>query len=176
MRRSGIVGRRARASLAGRLTERLSARLATRLAARLAGRVAACLADRRGSSAVEFALVSPVLLLLLCGIVAFGIYLGAANSLRQLAAEAARASVAGVTDDERATLARQRVATSLSGGSFFAPGSVDVAVGPDPTDPLLYTVTLSFNAATLGLGGLSRVVPVPPDAMRSRVSVRRGGL
>lgn len=133
----------------------------------------ACL---RGSSAVEFALVTPVLLVLLAGILAFGIFLGAANTLRQLAGEAARASVAGVTDAERASLAQQRVANSLASGSFFRPGSVDVQVGPDAGDPTLYTVTLSYDASALGIGTLAKLVPLPPQAMRSTVSVRKGGL
>lgn len=131
---------------------------------------------RRGGAAVEFALVAPVLLLLLGGILAFGVFLGAANTLRQLAAEAARASVAGVTDSERASLAQQRVSLSLASGGFFRPGSVDVQVGPDAGDPTLYTVTLSFDATALGLGTLAKLVPLPPNALRSTVSVRRGGL
>ena len=75
---------------------------------------------RRGSSAVEFALVAPVLFLLFAGIAVFGICLGAAHNLRQIAAEAARASVAGVTDAERANLADRkstRLNSSHSGES-----------------------------------------------------------
>lgn len=139
-----------------------------------AGRFRACV---EGGAAVEFALVAPVLLALLAGILAFGIFLGASNTLRQLAAEAARASVAGVTDAERASLAQQRVAVSLAAGSFFRPGSVGVQVGPDAADPTLYTVTLSYDARALGLGTLARLVPaLPPETLRSTVSVRRGGL
>ncbi|GBU15936.1 MULTISPECIES: TadE/TadG family type IV pilus assembly protein [Methylobacterium] len=132
--------------------------------------------DAGGSSAVEFAIVAPVLIALFAGIVVFGLYLGAMSSLRQLAAEAARASVAGVTDAERASLARQRVDTSLAGGSLFRPGSVGVEVGADLGDPTLYVVTLSYDSTALGLGGFARLVPLPPDMMRSRVAVRRGGL
>lgn len=131
--------------------------------------------DARGAAAVEFALVLPVLVTLLFGILIYGIYLGAAHNLREIAAEAARASVAGISDDERATLARQRVNAAL-GSSLFRPGVVGVQVGPDPSDATLYTVTLSVEAKALGLTGLSGLVPMPPDILKSTVSVRRGGL
>ncbi|WP_417260270.1 TadE/TadG family type IV pilus assembly protein [Celeribacter sp.] len=48
---------------------------------------------QEGATAIEFALVLPLLLSILFGIVAFGQYFAIANSLQQLAAEAARYSV-----------------------------------------------------------------------------------
>lgn len=129
----------------------------------------------QGSSAVEFALLVPVLLIVFAGIMVFGIYLGASHNLRQLASDAARASIAGVSDDERGQLARQRVSAALAEGAMFKPGTVTVQVGADPADATLYTVTLSFDARTLGFSGLSGLVPLPPDLIRSSVSIRRGG-
>jgi Flp pilus assembly protein TadG len=131
---------------------------------------------RSGSSAVEFALVAPMLLLLFAGIAVFGICLGAANNLRQIAAEAARASVAGITDTERATLAQNTVNRSLSTGAMFRPGSVAVQVGPDPSDATVYTVTVTLDANSLGINAFSRLLPMLPSLLRSTVSVRKGGL
>lgn len=131
---------------------------------------------RRGSSAVEFALVAPVLLCLFAGITVFGICLGAAHNLRQIAAEAARASVAGVTDTERASLAQSTVDRSLASGAMFRPGSVAVQVGPDPNDAAIYTVTITFDATSLGINAFSRLLPMLPHVLRSTVSVRKGGL
>ena len=131
---------------------------------------------RRGSSAVEFALVAPMLLLLFAGIAVFGICLGAANNLRQIAAEAARASVAGVTDTERASLARSVVNRSLRAGAMFSPGSITVQVGPDPNDATVYTVTVTLDATTLGINVFAKLLPMLPSVMRSTVSVRKGGL
>jgi Flp pilus assembly protein TadG len=133
-------------------------------------------ACRRGSSAVEFALVAPMLLLLFAGITVFGICLGAANNLRQIAAEAARASIAGVTDTERASLAQNTVNRSLSLGAMFRPGSVAVQVGPDPADSSIYTVTVTLDATSLGINTFSRLLPMLPNVLRSTVSVRKGGL
>ena len=148
----------------------MSVRLLCRRGAR------ACLASRSGSAAVEFALVTPLLLLLFAGITLFGICLGAAHNLRQIAAEAARASVAGVTDSERASLAQSTVNHSLSTGAMFKPGSVAVQVGTNPLDATVYTVTLSFDATSLGLNAFSRLLPLLPTVLTSTVSVRRGGL
>ncbi|WP_267427282.1 TadE/TadG family type IV pilus assembly protein [Methylobacterium sp. GC_Met_2] len=134
------------------------------------------LACRSGSSAVEFALVAPLLLLLFAGIGMLGICLGAAHNLRQIAAEAARASVAGITDTERATLAQNTVNRSLSTGAMFRPGSVAVQVGSDPNDATIYTVTLSANTASLGINAFSRLLPMLPTILRSTISVRKGGL
>ena len=131
---------------------------------------------RRGSSVVEFALVAPVLLCLFAGITVFGICLGAAHNLRQIAAEAARASVAGVTDTERASLAQSTVDRSLASGAMFRPGSVAVQVGPDPNDAAIYTVTITFDATSLGINAFSRLLPMLPHVLRSTVSVRKGGL
>lgn len=134
------------------------------------------LACRSGSSAVEFALVAPLLLMLFAGITAFGICLGAIHNLRQIAAEAARASIAGVTDTERATLAQTMVNRSLSGGAMFRPGSVAVQVGPDPSDAAIYTVTVTLDANALGINVFSKLIPMLPSVLRSSISVRKGGL
>jgi len=134
------------------------------------------LACRCGSSAVEFALVAPILLMLFAGITAFGICLGAAHNLRQIAAEAARASIAGVTDRERETLAQTMVLRSLSSGAMFRPESVKVLVGPDPKDATMYTVTVTLDANTLGINVFSKLIPMLPTVLRSTISIRKGGL
>ncbi|MDQ0448923.1 TadE/TadG family type IV pilus assembly protein [Methylobacterium aerolatum] len=131
---------------------------------------------RRGGAAVEFALIAPVLLLLFAGIAVFGICLGAAHNLRLVAAEAARASIGGVTDAERASLAQTTVTRSLTNGALFRPGSVSVEVGADPTDANVTVVTVRLDASTLGLGSFARLVPQIPAFLTSTVSVRRGGL
>lgn len=136
-------------------------------------RLAFCI---RGGAAVEFALVAPMLLLLFAGIAVFGICLGAAHNLRLVAAEAARASIGGVTDAERASLAQTMVARSLGNGAMFRPGSVTVQVAPDPADANVTIVTVTLDATSLGLGAFSRLLPQLPNVLSSTVSVRRGGL
>ncbi len=49
----------------------------------------------RAASAVEFAMLLPLFLVLVFGIVVFGAYFTMVHGVQQLAAEAARSSVAG---------------------------------------------------------------------------------
>ncbi|MBU2865843.1 TadE/TadG family type IV pilus assembly protein [Pacificibacter marinus] len=72
--------------------------------------------EEDGATAVEFALVLPLLLSIIFGIVAFGQYFAIANSLQQFAAEAARYSVSEPYLADR----KDRAETFLSfpGGRF----------------------------------------------------------
>ena len=71
-----------------------------------------CFKDQRAVAAVEFALVLPFFIALVFGIIIFGSYLAVVHGVQQLAAEAARSSVAGLTDSERASLAQSYVTAS----------------------------------------------------------------
>jgi len=64
-------------------------------------RPATLLHDRRGASAVEFALVAPLFVLLLCGICVYAVWFLLAISVQSLATESARASLGGLDDSER---------------------------------------------------------------------------
>jgi Flp pilus assembly protein TadG len=66
-------------------------------------------ADRSGAAAVEFALISPILIVLFWGIISYGGYFFTAHTVQQLANDAARAAVAGLDDAERTQLARDCV-------------------------------------------------------------------
>lgn len=120
--------------------------------------------------------MAPMLITLFAGITVFGLFLGAAHNLRLVTAEAARASIAGITDAERASIARDTVMRSLSHGAMFKPGSVTVQVNADSGDPDVTVVTVTLDATTLGLGLFSRILPQLPNILSSTVSVRRGGL
>lgn len=61
--------------------------------------------DQTGAVAVEFVLIAPILLTLLFGIMTTGYYMGVSHSVSQLAAGAARTSVAGLDQIERESLA-----------------------------------------------------------------------
>jgi Flp pilus assembly protein TadG len=62
-------------------------------------------ADQSGAVAVEFVLIAPILITLLFGIVTVGYFMGVSHSVGQLAAGAARSSVAGLDTTERKQLA-----------------------------------------------------------------------
>jgi Flp pilus assembly pilin Flp len=73
------------------------------------------LRDRRGTSAVEFALIAPFLLLLVAAILAYGSIFATSLSLQQLAAETARASIGGLNDSERQSLAQAHLNATKGG-------------------------------------------------------------
>lgn len=65
--------------------------------------------DRRGVAAIEFAIIAPMLILLLFAMVMYGGWFWMAHSVQSLASEGARAAVAGLDPVEREQLARSFV-------------------------------------------------------------------
>jgi Flp pilus assembly pilin Flp len=98
---------------------RMSERISTRNA-RLR-QVAALLADRRGSNAVEFALLAPIVCFLLFGLIYFGLYLGIANSLQQISADTGRYAMVGRDQTERTALVNRWIADTAKNYPLIVP-------------------------------------------------------
>lgn len=128
-----------------------------------------------GAAAVEFAIVFPVALIFFCGLLAYGMYFGAAHSVQQLAADAARASVSGLTHAERAAIAASHVAAS--GGSYplLRKDRVSVLAQPLAADPSQFEVRVSFNSEDLPIWVLSGFVPLPDKTIERVAIIKRGG-
>ncbi|MDX6806918.1 TadE/TadG family type IV pilus assembly protein [Terrihabitans rhizophilus] len=131
--------------------------------------------DEGGASAVEFALVAPVFLMLVIGIFAFGLYLGTAHCVQQLAAEAARASVAGLSPAERSSLAQGLVTNSLPSYTLLDPAALSLAVNADPADANLINIDLSYDTSGMGIWAFERLLPLPPKMIHRGAVIRRGG-
>ena len=129
--------------------------------------------DRRGAIAVEFALVAPIVVVLLFGIVAFGAVISVDNGLQQLVAEAARASVAGLTDAERAQLAQASVTANVASYPFIDPTKVALATS-DPTASS-FQVTVKYDMSGLFAYRLLAGLPLPSPAVKRSAVVQRGG-
>jgi Flp pilus assembly protein TadG len=95
----------------------------------------------RGAAAVEFALVLPLLLILIFGIIDFGRMLNAQITLTEAAREGARASVLG-TDP------KTRVDSLTAGLGTVTTTPVSCPANPAATDTATVTVTYSFQFAT----------------------------
>ncbi len=130
---------------------------------------------RSGVAAIEFAIVAPVFFLMVFGLLAYAIYFGMVHSVQQLAADAARASVAGITSDERAALARSNVANALPNYPLLDPHKLTIAAAPSGSDPNLFAVDLSYDASTNTIFALEGIVPMPPRVIERQAVVRRGG-
>ena len=114
--------------------------------------------DRGGVAALEFALVCPILILLMIGMMVWGGWFWLAHSVQSLAAEAARASVAGLDPAERETLARAAVARHIE-GTGVAPEQMTVAVQADGD---LIRVAVAYDTADHPVLVLADLVPAPP--------------
>lgn len=130
---------------------------------------------KRGASAVEFALVTPLFLAMLFGILMFGSYLAVIHGVQQLAAEAARTSVAGLTDTERGDLARSYVTANAASYPLIAPAQVSVNAAASPSDANVFVVTVNYNASGLFIYSLPAFVPVPSSAIARTAAIPRGG-
>ena len=128
--------------------------------------------DSTGSMAVEFALLGPVLVLLLMAIVSYGSWLWLAQSIQGIASEAARASIGGLNDAEREALARAEVATHA--GRLFQVAPEDVVVDVE-TDASQLVVRLSYDSSGHPLMQAATLLPRPPEQIEGVAVVRTGG-
>jgi len=129
----------------------------------------------RASIAVEFALVLPLFLLIVFGVVIFGSYLAVVHGVQQLAAEAARSSIAGLTDAERGALARAYVDSSANSYPLIAPERLTIESGSSPGNTDVYVVTVGYDASPMFIYALPSFVPVPPSQIRRAAAIQRGG-
>lgn len=132
--------------------------------------------DRSGTAAVEFALLLPLYLFLLLGMSAYGIYFGAAHSVQQLSADAARTAVAGLNAQERQDMARQFIERNADGYLFIDRRKLDVEIGDSENDGSQFDVILSYDATDLPIWGLWDRLPMPNRTILRRATIRMGGI
>jgi Flp pilus assembly protein TadG len=133
-------------------------------------------AARAGTSAVEFALLSPLYFLLMFGMAAYGIYFGASHSVQQLAADAARVAVAGLSATERQSLASDFVARNASTYAFVDGARIGVTVADNPTDTSQFVIALTYDARGLPIWNLFHGLPLPDMTIARRSTIRIGGI
>ena len=138
-------------------------------------RLAKYTSNTRGNVAVEFAMLGPIFTMMLLGIMVFGIYFGAAHSVQQLAADAARASVAGLSAAERQSLAQATVNNSVAGYSLIKADKLVITTQANASDPNLFEVKLTYDASSLGIWGASGLIPFPSSTIQRTAVIRRGG-
>lgn len=130
---------------------------------------------RGGASAVEFALIVPVFLAIMFGIVVFGSYLAVVHGVQQLAAEAARSSVAGLSESERSQLANDYVATNAASYILIDPSHLSVDAATSASDANVFTVTVRYDASDMFIYSLPSFVPSPPTTVVRMAAIPRGG-
>jgi len=127
---------------------------------------------RAGSAAVEFAIVGPVLILLMSGIFTYGGYFLTAHTVQQLANDAARAAIAGLDDEERTSLARDTARAGLSGQDFMRGGLMNVAVAHNGA---MMSVRVTYDASDDLYWSFAALLPVPSPHISRTATIRLGG-
>ncbi len=130
---------------------------------------------QRGAAAVEFALIAPLLLAFIFGIVAWGSYLAVVHGVQQLAAEAARFSIAGLSDSERSSLAQAYVIQHVSSYPLISLGRLSINAATSASDVNVFVVTVNYDASQMFLYALAKVVPLPSPNIASSAAIPRGG-
>jgi len=125
---------------------------------------------------IEFALVAPLLILVLFGILAHGLYFAVIHGVQQVTAEAARASVAGITPAERQQIAASTINATIGAYPLLRRDRLTLNVVPAAGDPSLYDIRVTYDARHLGIWSMQGIVPLPSSTIQRTSTVRRGGL
>jgi Flp pilus assembly protein TadG len=127
---------------------------------------------KSGSAAVEFALLSPLLIAVVLGILCYGGYFWIAHAVQQTANDGARAAVAGLDSTERSSLAQESVRDSVDDYGFL-----EVARTTVTTTELSgrVSVTVAFDASQTPFWSFGRLLPMPSSTVSRTASVRLGG-
>lgn len=125
-----------------------------------------------GAAAVEFAIICPLLIYFILTVLYLGLYVGVAHSVQQLAADSARASVAGLGDTERRQLTIDYVSTAAP--RYFAISSDRLDVDFQ-TEASAARVTLTYDAGNILNWYPQALIPVLDTTITRAAVVRVGG-
>lgn len=138
-------------------------------------RIGKFLAARDGAIAVEFAIVAPVFLMIVFGIVMYGSYLSVVHGVQQLAAEAARSSVAGLSEGERSSLANSYITGNVNSYPLIDPAKLTVNAATSNSDANVFIVSVNYDASGMFIYSLPTFVPMPSPAIVRSAAIPRGG-
>lgn len=141
-----------------------------------ARRTLAKLGDTSGTSAVEFAILSPLFLMVLFGMIAYGIYFGASHSIQQIAADAARTALAGLDQTERQSLVASFITHNAGSYPFVDPDKIVVTTRDNPADPNQFEVSVQYDARTLPIWNLFDGIAMPGTTIARTSTIRIGGI
>lgn len=119
-------------------------------------------------------MVLPIFLTIVFGIVVFGSYLSVIHGVQQLAAEAARSSIAGMTETERGTIAKTFVTANANTYPMIESAKLAVTAATSPTNTNVFVVTVNYDASSLFIYALP-FVPLPPKHIIRSAMIPYGG-
>jgi len=105
----------------------------------------------------------------------YGYYFLTLGLVHHIAYEAARASVSGLTDDERSSLAQAR-ASQLIGELSHVLDTTAITVDAAPAQTGVYGVTVHYTfSVSKFIGGATSILPLPPSDQSATVELSHGG-
>ncbi len=131
--------------------------------------------SRRGTAALEFAIVSPILILMLIAMMLFGLYLTLLHEVQELASSGARASVAGVTPAERNALAQSFISTFVANSGLIIPADLTVQTATIGTPPTSYQVSVTYNLKDTPIPYLGSLINLQDNIIQRTAIVQLGG-
>jgi Flp pilus assembly protein TadG len=131
-----------------------------------------CTGANDGVAAVEFAIIAPVFLTILIGIIVYGLYFTVWIAVTQIASEAARAGLAGLTTAEQTSIATTRFNTGLAS---YAPilSSANATLTFPPAAAGTFAVTVAYDFTSLGFSAIT-LLPVPAAKPSITITVSTG--
>ena len=128
-----------------------------------------------GAAAIEFALIAPLFFMTILTMIGYGIYLSASHAIQQIAADAARTAVAGLSATERHNLADHYVRTMIEDYPFINKRKVSYEVEDDLNNIDQFTVTITYDASDLPIWNLFTFA-MPDQEIRRYATIRLGGI
>jgi Flp pilus assembly protein TadG len=130
------------------------------------------LENDKGATAVEFALIFPFMVMLFIGIACFSVVLGMYSALQQIAAESARAALAGLSPTEQNQIATQYVTNVIGSYGFLNPANLTVATSATSST---FEVTLTYNAAGQYFASFGGYLPAAPLQITRSATIQLSG-
>ena len=125
-----------------------------------------------GAAAVEFAIVGPLLIMMLMGIVGWGGFFWISHAVQQVANDAARAAISGLDVTERASLANQVLATEIDDYAWLQLSAAKVTV---TSQNQAVTVNVVYDASGTPFWVMKGIIPLPSTSISRSATVRLGG-
>ncbi|MGB3415731.1 MAG: TadE/TadG family type IV pilus assembly protein [Mesorhizobium sp.] len=132
--------------------------------------------NRSGTSAIEFAMLAPIFVLFLFGMIAYGIYFGASHSVQQIAADAARTAISGQTPGERQIIVARFIANNAGQYPFINLPQLTFEAADSSSDGNQFDVSVSYDARNLPIWNLLPNLPLPGTTIAFRSTIRIGGI